>query len=301
MDNEEPSWDLYRTFLAVVHEGSLSAAARRIGLAQPTAGRHVEVLEALIGTSLFTRSQRGLISTPAARQLVPHAEAMAAAASALRRVSSSAALGEDGTVRVTAGVHVGHEVLPSLLAAFARSHPRIVLELSISDHFEDMLSGEADIAVRMARPTQQALIARRIGEVEVGAYAHRRYADAFGLPTRLDELAGHRLIGFDRNPFPMRSAGGLAAEMRREQFGFRCDSAATQIAAMRAGLGIAGCQVNIARCEPELVRVLEQTFRFHREIWLAMHRDAKATPRVRLLFDHLVKGLTAYVKGEDWR
>ena len=207
-------------------------------------------------------------------------------------------MGEEGSVRVTAGEHVGNEVLPGLLASFARDHPRIVLEMSVTDRYEDMMSGEVDIAVRMARPTQQTLVVRRMGEVEVGMYAHRRYAEVFGLPASVEELDQHRLIGFDRNPMPMRSAGGLAARMRREHFGFRCDRAATQIAAMRAGVGIAGCQVNVAKWDPDLVRVLEEPCTFKREMWLAMHRDAKGTRRIRLLFDHLAKGLLAYVKGE---
>jgi len=131
MDSLDHGWDLYRTFLAVVREGSLSAAARRIGIAQPTAGRHVRALEKSVGAPLFTRSQRGLVATEAALALVPHAEAMAAAADALTRVSSGGARGESGTVRLTAGEMMGCEVLPPLLAEFSRRYPRIHLELTL--------------------------------------------------------------------------------------------------------------------------------------------------------------------------
>src|SRR5690242_9172366 len=118
MRRPEADWDLYRTFLAVVRDGSLSGAGRRLGLTQPTAGRHVEALESSLGASLFTRSPRGLVPTPAARELIPHAEAMAAAAAALSRAASGEARGEAGTVRLTASEIVGHEVLPPILADF---------------------------------------------------------------------------------------------------------------------------------------------------------------------------------------
>jgi len=297
MDQTEPAWDLYRTFLAVVRRGSFSAAGRELGLTQPTAGRHVEALENTLGTPLFTRSRRGLVPTAVALAILPHAEAMAAAAAALHRTSSAEADDERGTVRLAAGQLVGHEVLPPILGAFCPRYPKIELELTISDHNEDLLSREADIAVRMAKPKQGLLVARRIGSVEVGLFAHRRYAAAFGLPNRPEDFAAHRLIGFDRDAHGIRSAGGSAAQMRREQFGFRCDNAGVQIAALRAGVGIGGYHVLLARRDPDLLPVLEKTFKFKREMWLAMHRDLKATRRMRLLFDHLALGLAAYVKG----
>src|SRR5215472_5496584 len=255
----EPGWDLYRTFLAVVRDGSFSAAARRLGLAQPTAGRHIEALEALLGASLFTRSPRGPVPTAAAREIV------------------------------------GHEVLPTILAGFATRYPHVEIELALSNRNEDLLRRDADVAVRMARPSQKALVARRIGLVRLGLFAHRRYAEAFALPKTPEELAGHRWIGFDRDSSGFPPVDGM--QLRREQFGFRCDSGPAQLAAMRAGIGIAGCHVNIARRDPDLIRVLEKPFSFSREMWLLMHRDAKSTRRVRLLFDHLATGLGAYVRA----
>ena len=91
-----------------------------------------------------------------------------------------------------------------------RNELRIELELALSDHNADLLRRDADIAVRMARPTQQALVARRIGIVEIGLFAHREYVQAFGLPRTLEDLSAHRLIGFDRDPHAIRTAGGSA-------------------------------------------------------------------------------------------
>ena len=293
MDSLDHGWDLYRTFLAVVREGSLSAAARRIGIAQPTAGRHVRALEKSVGAPLFTRSQRGLVATEAALALVPHAEAMAAAADALTRVSSGGARGESGTVRLTAGEMMGCEVLPPLLAEFSRRYPRIHLELTLSNRNLDLLWRDADIAVRMVRPTQKSLIVRRVGLVPIGLFAHRRYVDAFGLPKGPEDISRHCLIGFDRDMDVMHSAGGPKVPFTREQFRFRCDSVAGQLAALRAGAGIGACFVSVGQRNPDLIRVFEHTLNFHREVWLAIHRDAKTTRRIKLLFDHLAARLTA--------
>jgi DNA-binding transcriptional LysR family regulator len=296
MDIREPGWDLYRTFLAVIREKTLSAAARSLQLAQPTAGRHIQDLEAKLGAPLFVRSKRGFLPTAVGLAIVPHAEAMSAAASAVYRLSSAEAQGEQGVVRITAGQLVACDVLPDMLAEFCRQFPRIELELSVSDRNEDMLNREADIAVRMMRPTQGALVTRLIGTVELGLFAHRRYVDTFGVPQSTRELASHRWIGFDRDAHAVRSFGGAAARLRREDFGFRCDNTAVQIAALNAGAGIGAYHVQLAQRRPDLVRVLRKEFRFKREMWLAVHRDARATRRTRLLFDHLATRLARYVK-----
>ena len=295
MAQSEPSWELLRTFLEAVRDGSLSGAARRLGLTQPTAGRHIDALEAELGLPLFTRSPQGLIPTPAALDLVPHAETMAAAAAALRRAASGEAATDRGTVRITASEIMGCEVLPAILARFRRRHPKVELELALSNRNQDLLRRDADIAVRMNRPTQKALVVRRIGKTGLGLYAHRDYLVAFGTPKSLADLGGHCLIGFDRDDRSFRSVGSQAAPIGRDQFGFRCDSDPAQFAALCAGVGIAGCQHLLARSRPELVPVLPGELQFSLEIWLAMHEDLKATRRVRLLFDHLAEGLKAFV------
>lgn len=297
MINTQPGWELYRTFIEVVRTGSLSAAARRLGLSQPTAGRHIEALEAALGLSLFSRSPRGLIPTSAATDLVPHAEAMATASAALLRAASGEAAAAHGTVRLTASEIVGCEVLPPILADFHAKHPAIDLELALSNRNEDLLRREADIAVRMARPTQQALITRHIGKVKIGLYAHRRYAETFGLPATPGELPHHCWIGFDRDDHSFRSVGPVAVPISREMFGFRTDSDLAQLAALRAGVGIGGCQMNLAKRDPNLVPVLADTLLFELDMWLAMHESLRSTQRVRWVFDHLASALIAYVRS----
>lgn len=199
MDNSEPGWDLYRSFLAVLRLGSLSAAGRALGLTQPTVGRHIAMLQAALGGRvLFTRSQTGLMPTAAAHELHPHAEDMAAAAAAFVRMGSGNLEETAGVVRIAAADVVGVEVLPAILSDFRYAHPNIVIELSVSNQMADLLRRDADIAVRMVRPKQKALLAKRAGRIALGFYAHRRYLERYGYPERLEDLGHHTLIGFDR-------------------------------------------------------------------------------------------------------
>ena len=297
MAKSEPSWELYRTFLDVLHDGSLSGAARRLGLTQPTTGRHIDALERALGVKLFTRSQRGLQATAAARELIPHVEAMAAAHAALVRAASGETGQERGTVRLTASEIVGGEVLPEILAQFCDRHRGIVPELVLDNRTLDLVRRDADVAVRMARPTQGSLIARRIGTVRIGLFAHRRYVERHGLPATIDEIAQHRLVGYDRDDHSYRSVGEKPRYLSREQFGFRCDSDIAQLAAIRAGIGIGGAQLPLAARSRDLIPVLPRLVAFKLEMWVAMHESLKSTRRVRLLFDHLCDRLGAYVRS----
>lgn len=286
----EPDWQLWRSFLAVLRAGSLSGAARRLRLTQPTLGRQIAALEAALGRTLFTRSTDGLRPTDTALELAPHAEAMEAAASALVRAASGAAGALRGTVRLAASEFMGAAVLPPILARFRAKHAGVEIELSLSDRTENLLRRDADLAVRNVAPSQAALVARRIGEVPVGLFAHRAYVAARGLPETKAELAGHALIGRAEHAEQARTV--LRFEPR---FGFRCDSDLGLLAALRAGLGVGYCQVGVGRRDPDLVPVLPGLVLAHIGIWLAMHEDLRATRRVRALFDHLARELVEYL------
>jgi DNA-binding transcriptional LysR family regulator len=213
------------------------------------------------------------------------------------RAASGEAAADHGTLRVTASEVIGCEVLPPILSAFRAGHSGIAIELALTNRTEDLARHDADVAVRMVRPTQRGLVARRIGTSRIGLYAHRNYLARFGEPRSLADLAGHCVIGFDRDNRSFRSAGEFARGLTREDFGFRCDNDLAQLAALRAGVGVGGCQENIARRTPELIAVLPDAIQYALEVWLVMHEDLKATRRVRLVFDRLAAGLTDFVKG----
>jgi len=292
-----PEWHLFRSFLAVMREGSLSGAARTLAKTQPTVGRQIAALEECLGVSLFTRSLDGLAPTEAALRLIGAAETMAAAAEAAERAASGEADADSGTVRITASDVIGGEVLPAILARFHKRHPRIALELVLTNRNEDLLRGEADIAVRMVRPTQDALIAKRIGPVDIGLYAHRRYLKARATPLGMEDLRSHALIGFDRDPAPARALALSGVTLSRNDLAFRCDSDHAQLAALRAGFGIGICQLGIARRDKNLVPVLHSRLLFSLDMWLAMHRDLRNSRRIRLLFGHLAQELAGYSRS----
>lgn len=291
----DPGWDLYRSFLAVLREGSLSGAARALGLTQPTLGRHVEALEGALGLPLFVRSAHGLAPTQAALALRPHAEALEAGAAALLRAASGQDGGVRGPVRVTASEVVGAEVLPPILARMQEAHPGLVFELVLSNRVDDLLRRDADIAVRMVRPVQEALVARRLGRVELGLHARRDYLDRRGTPASLDDLTGHALIGFDQETAFIRGLRQRGVPLEREMFALRTDSDLAQLAAIRAGCGIGVCQAGVARRDARLVRVLPDAFSIGLETWLVMHEDLRASARCQAAYDGLAEGLAEYI------
>ncbi|MDD3444587.1 MAG: LysR family transcriptional regulator [Zavarzinia sp.] len=290
-----PGWDHYRSLLAVLDGGSLSAAARHLGLTQPTVGHHIAALEAGLGVPLFLRSPRGLTATETALQLRPHAEAMALAAAALERAASGPAEGLAGTVRVTASDVVGGLVLPSVLAAMRNALPGIVVELSLSNRTADLLQQEADIAIRMVRPVQGALVARHLGDVGLGFYATRDYLARRGTPKKLRDLMDHGIIGPDRDMAAVRGLPGAEAGLAGIPFVLKVDSQVAQFAAIRAGVGIGVCQHALAVAEPDLVPLLADAFHPVLPVWLVRHEDLRASRRIGAVFDFLAAALGAYI------
>lgn len=295
---QEPNWEWYRTFLAVFEAGSLSAAGRAMGMTQPTVGRHIDALEAALGLKLFTRSFDGFAPTDAARELQPYAAGVAATCAALLRTASSHGAGVRGTVRLSASEVIGVEVLPPILAALRSEHPDLIVELVLSNQVDDLLRREADIAVRMLRPAQEALVAKRLGSIEVGLYAHERYVAAHGVPHSLDELPDHALIGFDRENAFIRSFLDQFPQFARATLAFRADSELAQLGVLRAGFGIGGCQVGLAARDQSLVRVLPSAFSLEMDTWVAMHEDLRNSPRCAVTFAAIAAGLSAYIKRQ---
>lgn len=287
-------WENQRAFLAVLRGGSLSAAARGLGVAQPTVRRRIEALEQSLGAVLFTRSPSGLVPTDVARELATHAEAMAAAAAAFERAASAGPAEIAGTVRITASEMVGAEVLPAMLAALRDQHPRLRFELVLSNYTQDLLRQEADIAVRMVRPAQAALVMRHVGVVKLGLFAHPDYVAAHGIPRSGGELPHFTIIGPDRTADELRAIGEVFRMDTPRLLSFRADSHLAQLAAIRAGVGIGICQVPLARRDPVLVHILADDFEFDLPTWVVMHEDLARVPRIRATFDHLVGTMSAY-------
>ncbi len=281
-------WEDQRAFLAVLEEGSLSAAARRLGVAQPTVRARIEALEHALGTVLFTRSVNGLVPTDQARSLGGSARAMALASEAFVRAASAPAGEAAGAVRLSVSEFVGVEVLPPMLARLRERHPRIAVELVLSNASADLLDQEVDVAVRMHPPQQSALVAKKVGGIALGLYAHVDYLTRRGEPMSVDDLADHDVIGPDRSRADLALAAAIHPRLTADRFVLRTDSHPAQLSAARAGLGIAVIQRSVAELEPKLAAVLPGLTVAVLDTWIVTHEDLRGLPRVRAVFDHLV-------------
>ena len=276
-----------------MREGSLSGAARVLGLAQPSVSRHIDTLEEALGTRLFLRTQRGLAPTDAALELQPYAESLALTSAALLRAASgNGGDGITGTVRVSASEVVGVEHLPPILTKLRQRHPGLEVELVLSNTVDDLLRREADVAVRMIEPQQQALVARRCGSIALGFHARADYLARRGTPRTVEDLSGHDLIGFDRETPAIRAYLSRLNLPARPDFALRADSDLAQLAFIRAGFGIGMCQVPLGARDPSLVRVLPDAVSLDLGLWVVMHEDLKTSPRCRAVFDALAEGLS---------
>ncbi len=293
MNLKDLDWALWRSFLAILREGSLSGAARALDLAHPTVRRHLDELEARLDAPLFVRSPSGLVATELALSLNDAAQTMESAAALLVRTASADAGTIAGTVRIAASEIIGVEVLPPILSALKERHPALSFELSLSNTVEDLLRHDADIAVRMTRPAQDGLVARKVGRILLGLYANESWVTRHGEPETMAALiASGTLIGYDRNPAFIQALTAIGLRATPADFGFRSDSDLAQLAALRAGFGVGVCQLPIAARDPMLRRVLPD-FTHALEIWLVTHPNLRNMRRVRATLDGLASALTS--------
>jgi DNA-binding transcriptional LysR family regulator len=291
----EPDWSLWRSFGAVVEHGSLSAAARALNLSQPTLGRHIEALEAVLGTILFERTLTGLKPTETALRLYEPVEAArnALAEAVVRAEGATSEL--SGSVRITSSTMMCHYVLPEMLYDLRQAFPQVAIELVPSDSVESLLLREADIAVRMFRPTQLELIAKKLGEIPLVAVAHERYLQQRGAPDRPEQLAEHDLIGFDRSDLLIAAARRMGYELSRSDFKVRTDSQPNNFELIKAGLGIGFAQGPLVDATPGLRRLLPDFTPPPLEVWLTTHKELFTSRRIRAIYDRLGEGLSLYL------
>ena len=285
-------WSLARSFLAALDQGSLLGAARVLKTSQPTVGRHIAELESQLGVVLFERTGRGLVPTATALQLADAARDMEAGALQLVRTLSGVQEQAAGTVRITASTPVAVQLMPPLLARMRQELPDIQVELVSSNQVSNLLRREADIAVRMVRPEQSSLIARKIGNVGLGAYAHRSYLARRAPLRKPTDLLTHDLIGSDTDPAILQGFQAMGYPVTREAFALRTDDFIVQWQAVRAGLGVGFVADYMARTDPDVVRVLPGLLTIPvLPMWLAVHREIRTNRRIRAVYDFLADAL----------
>ncbi|MDO8458379.1 MAG: LysR family transcriptional regulator [Burkholderiaceae bacterium] len=288
-------WHLIRSFLAALDAGSLLGAAKVLKTSQPTVGRHVAELESQLGVVLFERTGRGLQPTTVALSLADSARAMESGALQLGRRLSSAQAQVQGTVRITASQPVACHLLPPILASMRDELPDIQVELVSSNEVSNLLRREADIAVRMVQPDQATLIAKKLGQVGVGVYAHKKYVARCGAPQLPDDLLQHTLIGFDVDDTMIRGFASYGQVLTKASFALRSDDLIVQWQALRAGCGIGFVADYMARNEPDLVKLLPMLVIPPLPMWLAVHREIRSSKRIRAVFDYLAAALPTVI------
>jgi DNA-binding transcriptional LysR family regulator len=284
-------WALVRSFLAVLDAGSLMGAARRLGAQQPTLSRHVAELETQLGTPLFERTGRGVTPTAAALAIADAARQMEQGADALAQRLARARDATRGSVRITTSQVAATWLLPPVLAALQQAEPGIQVELAASNQLSNLLRREADIAVRMVRPVQASLVARKLAELPIVAAAHTSYLERAGAPRRPDDLLRHRLIGYDRDDTITRGFARLGLALARDAFALRTDDqvAYGRLVASGAGIGFVA-RYNLAHW-PGVVPLLPMLAIPPLPCWLAVHREIRGSRVVRRVFDFLADAI----------
>jgi DNA-binding transcriptional LysR family regulator len=293
----EIDWNLIRSFVAVAETGSLSAAARQLAASQPTLGRHIAELEQALGVTLFRRGRQGYVLTEAGSLLFERGRAVHEEATAFSRLALGSVEAIEGTVRIAASEIVAACVLPEMLARLGVEEPGIEVEIVASNQVENLLRRDADIAIRMVRPAQNELMARKVTDIPLRACAATSYLDRCGRPERLEDLRGHDLIGFDRSDEIIRGFEPYLPGLTRHAFRLRSDNHIVLWEATRAGNGISIAQEPLIRREPGVEIVLPDLPLPTLPVWLAMHRDVRASVRIRRVADFLQEELKRYSAG----
>lgn len=281
-------WNQARAFLATVEEGSLSAAARVLGLTQPTLGRQVAALEAELDTVLFERVGRSLVLTQSGVELAVHVRAMAEAANLVSLSASGRSQAIAGLVRITATDVMSVFHLPVALRQIREIAPLLEIEVISSNDIRDLQHREADIAIRHVRPEQPELIARLVGEATAHFYAARSYLDQHGRPGSFAEMASHDFIGFGDNLRTIGQFREIGLALAPENFRIGSESGVVAWEMARSGLGIIVMADDVASREAGMERLLPDMPPIIFPVWLAVHRELATSRRIRLVYDVLV-------------
>ena len=289
MDNLD--WNQLKAFLQTAQTGSLSAAARKLGLTQPTLSRQVAAIEQQMGVTLFERVGKAMVLTPTGLDLLEHARAMGAAAEALGLAASGRSQAVGGVVSVSASDAVAAYLLPPIVQRLRVQEPGIAVEVISSNALSDLLRREADIAIRHVQPEQPDLIARLVREARACFYASEAWVQAHGHPRSAEDAAHLPFVGSDRNGQYLAYLRQYGLNLSEDNFSCYSDHTVAHWALVRQGMGIGAMMDEIARETPDMVRVLDDVTPVRFPIWLVSHRELRTSRRIRVVFEALAEGL----------
>lgn len=286
-------WNHIKSFLAVVEHETLLRAAQSLKVSQPTLGRHITELEETTGLTLFDRGRNGMRPTDAALSLAKQAKDMQREADSFSMLAASRNQALSGTVRITASQIVANYILPEIITKFRQQEPDIQIELVSSNQVQNLLARDADIAVRMTRPSQNDIIARKAADLAMGAYAHQSYLQHAPKLERPEDLVAHTILGYDRDDLIIRGMAKGGINMQRSDFAVRTDDQVAYWHLLLAGAGIGFAAQYLAKDQPQLARLFEQLEIPSLPMWLASHHELKTNLAIRQTMDFLHEQLSA--------
>jgi DNA-binding transcriptional LysR family regulator len=275
-------WNQIRAFHATAVAGSLSAAARQLGLTQPTLSRQVLALEADLGVTLFERRGRKLVLTQTGLELLDHIRIMGDAADTLVLAASGRAQEIGGRVCISATDTCAAYLLPEIVARVRSEAPQITIAIVASNAFSDLHRGEADIAIRHVRPDRPGLVGRHIRDTEAGFFASEDWVARNGTPKGPAELASAGLMGFDDPAFAgfLREIG---IPIATEDFRIVSESSVVIWEMVRRGMGVGAMMREVAERTPGMVKLLPDMAPITVPIWLVTHQELQSSPSIRLV------------------
>lgn len=287
MNAKTKNWDDLRIFLAVARSGSLSGAARTLGVNHSTVFRRIGAFEEALGVRLFERLPGGYLLTPAGEEMRDGALRVEEEISGLSRMVTGQDLRLSGMVRVTTIDMLAFGLLPRHLAGFRKAYPGIDIELVVGNATLSLTRREADIALRVGNAPPETLVGRRVGRLVFAVYGSAEYNARRPEP----DLGQHDWIGFDSEHAAL--ARRFASFLPEVQPMLRTNSVAAALAAAQAGIGLAPLPCGIADLEPDLVRIAPLPDDFTLDLWLLTHEDLRRTARMRAFLDFLADELAA--------
>lgn len=282
-------WNRARAFLVTAEEGSLVAAARSLGMTQPTLGRQVAALESELGFDLFIRRGRGLELTPNGIKLLEHVRLMGDAANQFSLSASGKSDVLKGDVSITASELLSTFMLPPMIKSLREQEPGIEIEIYSTNEQRDLSRREADIAIRSVRPTQPGLIAKKLCSVQGHLYAAKSYLQKLESPPSIAELNKANFIDSEKSGRLMTLLNSQGFNLTKQNFPIISNSHIVQWELVKQGMAITATVEEIGDNEPLVERVvISELPLITMDLWLVTHNELRTSRRIRRVFDFLV-------------
>jgi DNA-binding transcriptional LysR family regulator len=287
MNETSMEWSDVKVFLTIARTGTLMAAARQIGLSQPTMGRRLKALEASLSLTLFQRTSDGFVLTAEGESVLGHAERMEEEALAFQRELEGRELGLEGSLRVSSSDWFGVCVLSPMLAGFIRQHPRVSVELLTDARLLNLARREADLVFRIRPFDEPYILQRKLMHVEYAVFgAAEQEAPKPGNGT------GSALVTLDTAYSDFPDVVWLRRMLPNAHVAFASNNRQVQARLCAAGTGLAVLPVALGDQTPGLQRIDLGEAPPGRDVWLGYHRDLRRLARLRALIDFTIEALT---------